>query len=191
MLGLALVIALAGGVSLTALTGARRTASAFPRYLEASHASDVAINPIVDDNGDEDAEAAPLSTTLSFVEHARDLPEVLDEATYIGLETLFLLDGDGVPLDVQPEVVGSLDGRFLDQDRLAVLTGRLPEPDRLDEVAVNRQSARLLHLHVGSTIHLAVPDLSGLDENVDPRDVPSSSRATSRSPASGSSRRRS
>ena len=40
---LVLLIAVAGGAVLTAAAGARRTASAYPRYLRASHASDLLV----------------------------------------------------------------------------------------------------------------------------------------------------
>jgi putative ABC transport system permease protein len=168
IIGLALVVALAGGVALTSLASARRTASAFPRYLVASNASDVALNPIADGADPEDP---PVAELLRFTKRAHGLPQVAADATYVGLENLYLIDDDGLPLDGQPEVVGSLDGRFIDQDQMAILEGRVPATDRADEVAVNRQAARLLHLHLGSKVHLAVPDLSGGDE-VDPREVP-------------------
>ena len=43
-LAIVLVVALSGAVAMTALAGARRTASAFERYLEASDASALSIN---------------------------------------------------------------------------------------------------------------------------------------------------
>jgi hypothetical protein len=42
---LVLLVALAGGAVLTAVAGARRTASAYPRFLHASHASDLLVAP--------------------------------------------------------------------------------------------------------------------------------------------------
>ena len=42
---LVLLVAVAGGDVLTAAAGARRTASAYPRFLHASHASDLLISP--------------------------------------------------------------------------------------------------------------------------------------------------
>src|SRR5947208_1039295 len=37
-------------------------------------------------------------------------------------------------------------------DRPKVLAGRLPLPDRADEVALDQRGAAILHLHVGSTL---------------------------------------
>jgi hypothetical protein len=41
---LVLLVGLAGGAVMTAAAGARRTSSAYPRYLRASHASDLLIS---------------------------------------------------------------------------------------------------------------------------------------------------
>ncbi len=178
IVGLALVIALAGGVALTSIAGARRTASAFPRYLESANASDVALNPISDDDGSGGGADAGLDVVLKFVERARELPEVASDATYVGLENMFLVDDDGNVADLQAEVVGSLDGRFIEQDRVAVVEGRLPRTDRVDEVAVN-QAAADGGLGIGTTVHLVVPDLSG-GEDADPTEAPVLQRAEAR-----------
>jgi hypothetical protein len=42
---LALLVGLAGGAVLTAAAGALRTDSAYPRFLQASKASDVLVSP--------------------------------------------------------------------------------------------------------------------------------------------------
>ena len=41
---LVLLVALAGGAVLAAAAGARRTSSAYPRFLRASHASDLLVS---------------------------------------------------------------------------------------------------------------------------------------------------
>jgi putative ABC transport system permease protein len=158
----ALIVALAGGVALTALAGARRTASAFPRYLEASDASDLAINvgPV------EEGADYTIETTTAFAERARSIDGVVDDASYIGLEAMFpIFDGElggG-------EVVGSLDGRFIDLDRVAVGDGRLPRPERVDEVFVNEGAATLADLQVGDPFTLRA--LGGFGEG-NPLDAP-------------------
>src|SRR3954454_17812988 len=85
LIGLAIVIAVAGGVSMTSVAGARRTASAFPRYLQASHPSDVAINVITK----EDGPALPEEEAPDFGNLAERLPEVVNPTTDKALETLF------------------------------------------------------------------------------------------------------
>ena len=164
ILGLALVVALTGAVALTALAGARRTASAFGRYQAASHASDVALNIVSSEEADsEDTGSTSPGAVLAIAARARRLPEVVAVASYIGLESVALVDDEGVLLDVQPEVIGSLDGRFIDQDRVAISEGRVPDPAAADEVFVNRRLARSGGFRVGSTVHLAVYPLSAVD----------------------------
>jgi len=162
-LGLALVLALIGGVALTALAGARRTQSAFPRYLEASDASDLAINVI-----STDTEGA-LDETLPVAERARSIEGVVSDATYIGLESIFVTNDAGVlDAEIGGEVLGSLDGRFIDSDRVAVSSGRTPLLDALDEVFVNEPMARQNHLEVGSPMRLLVLQPG----EGDPRELP-------------------
>jgi hypothetical protein len=174
IVGLALVVALAGAVSFTALAAARRTASAFPRFLESSHASDLAVN-IVSDEGLE----TELPETLPLSKVGRDLPGVVADQSYVGLESVVITDAHGgIDFDQQGEVVGSLDGRFLDQDRVAVREGRLPRPDRVEELFLNDAAATALRAHIGSTVHLAV--YRPADLNLDPDEVEPQARVTVR-----------
>lgn len=155
-LGVALVIALAGGLSLAALAGARRTASAFSRFLAAADASDLTVGlaPVGDDVTPPDI----VVRTDPLHQAAAELPGVERTSTQIGLNSAYLAaDGGGVQPD-SPEVIGSLDGRYTATDRLALLEGRIPEPDRPDEVLVNPAAAERYRLAVGSTGDLAVID---------------------------------
>ena len=49
--------------------------------------------------------------------------------------------------DIEP--VASVDGLFFDQDRLAVVSGRMADPARPDEVVMTPLAAQLLGVHVG------------------------------------------
>jgi hypothetical protein len=51
-------------------------------------------------------------------------------------------------------VLGSLDGEFLDQDRLATGEGRTPDPNRPDEVVMTSSAAKILGVHVGQVVPL-------------------------------------
>lgn len=166
ILGLALVVALSGAVALTSLAAARRTASTFARYQESSHASEVALN-LVSASQTEDTDASPSAPIL---EAARGLPHVVSTASYIGLEGVGVFDDDGSFFDIQPEVLGSIDGRFLDQDQVAVSQGRVPRSNDPDEVFLNEDLARGIGAHIGSTLHLAVVPLDQLQDR-DPEDL--------------------
>nr|MBA2624688.1 hypothetical protein [Acidimicrobiia bacterium] len=136
---LALLVGLAGGAVLTAAAGARRTASAYPRFLEASRAGDVLVNPN-DGNTDFDAIEA--------------LPQVEAAARADGLFIVHRL-ADGSP-DFNTDLISlASQGSFgYELDRPVGLDGRLPRPDALEEVALSTILADDLGLDVGDRFPL-------------------------------------
>ncbi|HET7486949.1 MAG TPA: ABC transporter permease [Acidimicrobiales bacterium] len=128
---LALVVGLAGGAVLALASGARRTASAYPRFLQRVGAPDARL-------------FFPL--TAEQLGGIRRLPGVAGVVVDTGLP---VADPDlgGVALGRGPRPF----------NRFKVLSGRLPSPDRPDEVAVNFLAAEHRHLRVGSrlTVHFA------------------------------------
>ncbi|MEO7557204.1 MAG: hypothetical protein ABIV94_11445, partial [Acidimicrobiales bacterium] len=73
--------------------------------------------------------------------------------TYISFNTGPLVDGQP-DFTKDFEVLGSVDGRYFDQDRFTPTTGRLPDPARLDEIAINETTAKLLGYRVGDHLDL-------------------------------------
>jgi len=147
-LALALLAGLAGGVTLTAIAGARRTDTAFSRLLVATNAADVLVNPDYGNDSGLDANA---------VAH---LPMV----TQAGRENGIIV----IPLPVRDasDLTGSLGlaqlggaGRTL--ARPHVLEGRAPNASSANEVLVNPRFARLHHVAVGDTFSAVI--LSGAD----------------------------
>lgn len=138
-----MLFALLGGVSLAAVAGARRTASAYGRFLADSAAPTMVFNA-----GAFDPEVADA---------IKRFPEVADAATYVGLNAA-PLDKDGRPVVEGPEaeLLGSVDGRFFRMDRPAVVRGRLPDPNRADEAAVNETMANEGGIAIGHTADLGV-----------------------------------
>ena len=137
---LGLLVGLAGGAVLTAVAGARRTDSAYSRFLVASRAADVFV--------------APFNTGLDgYYRALAQLPDVAVVAPLVGLNATPLWP-DGRPVTSGPVVVPA-DGRFGHQLEIPkLLAGRLPSPDRPGEVAVSQIGARTMHLQVGSTLVL-------------------------------------
>lgn len=125
----ALLVAIAGGAVLAAVAGARRTGSAYPRFLQASNASDVLISP--------------GGTGLGgYYRALARVPGVT------AVEPLAVLN-----TRAPAQVVAPADGRFQHVlDTPMVLAGRLPSPDRPGEIAVDQNGAAALHLHVGSAL---------------------------------------
>lgn len=134
---LALLIGVFGGVVVAAEAGARRTATAYPRLLDASHASHVLVG-------------AFRTGLEGYYDEVARLPQVEDATAMAGLPLLPRLpSGEPGTLDgnVLAPVGGGL-GRTLDRPEL--LAGRLPEPDRPREAVVNEVAAERYGLRVGS-----------------------------------------
>ena len=143
---LVVLLGLAGGVAIAAAAAARRTASAYPRYLEASDASDLTLDAPPVAEVDEAIAALPQ---VERITHSYAVAAVAqDEA---GQPDLAALD----------QVLLGEDGRFLRSDRLAVVEGRLPDPGRADELVVNPTLAEERGLAVGDDLDLLVTDSAG------------------------------
>jgi putative ABC transport system permease protein len=142
---LVLLVGVCGGVVLTSVAGALRTDSAYPRFLNVYKASDALVSPA--DNG-----------TGGYDDALARLPSVAAIAPLVGLQVLPLEPGGR--LDAAAVVAAPFDdryGRTLEIPKM--LSGRLPDPDRAGEIAVDQIAAQDLHLRVGSALEMgAVPD---------------------------------
>ena len=134
---LVLLVAVAGGAVLTAVAGARRTASAYPRFLRASHASDLLVAPAGTGVGGYDAALARL-------------PGVAEIAPVVGLNVQPV--GPGGQVNLSAVTQAPLDRRGSQLDIPKVLAGRLPRPDRPGEIALTPAAAARLHVHLGSLL---------------------------------------
>ena len=144
---LVLLIAVAGGAVLTAAAGARRTGSAYPRFLRASNASDLLVSPA----------GTGYPGYYAALVHQ---PGVAMVAPAIGLN----VQPAGHPgeLDQAAATEAAADwrlGHVLDIPK--VLAGRLPGSGRPGEIAVDQIAAASLHLHVGSRLDLVALSSNG------------------------------
>src|SRR5215472_14351697 len=139
-LALALLVGLAGGAVLAGVAGARRTDSAYRRYLSWSHASNVLVSP------------AGTGIGRYYGALAR-LPQVAAIAPVVGLDIEPVLRsghlaGGAVAIAPADRRYGSV------VDRPKILAGRLPSASRPLEIAVDQIGARELRVHVGSAVTL-------------------------------------
>ena len=135
---LVLLVGTAGGAVLTAAAGARRTDTAYPRFMQAYKGSDVLVGPAGGGGGYDYALAG--------------LPDVAAIAPIVGLQALPV--GPGGQL-VDATVTAPLDGtvgRTLEVPKM--LAGRQPLPNHPGEVMVDQIAARDLHLRVGSRLEM-------------------------------------
>ncbi|CAN5789233.1 hypothetical protein BH10ACT1_BH10ACT1_16660 [soil metagenome] len=141
LLGLAVVLAVLGGLGFGAIAGARRTQSAYPRFERWDRTSTIAV-----DTGDD----------LALLKEVEALPQVVSHRRYAALYVA-PVDAAGSPdISQDFEALASMDGRYFDQDTFAPTEGRLPNPDRVDEIAVNRYAADQYGYHVGQQIDMGV-----------------------------------
>lgn len=135
----ALLVALIGGllgaVALAALAGARRTDSAYGRYLQAIKASDV----MVDIPG-------PLRNVVQQVEQ---LPGAISTAAWLGLNANPVINGKVHDSSLTDGLAVSKDGEYFRQDKVTVLAGTLPNLKSPTEMAVTEPMAQAFHLRPG------------------------------------------
>jgi ABC-type lipoprotein release transport system permease subunit len=149
-LGVALLVGLFGGIVTAAAAGARRTDSAYSRFMVANHAAQYLIDDFIPNH-----EAAVLD------------PQAVAGLPSIAEADLFRVYGPAA--NVGYNLVASPDGRAFGTglNRLKVLQGRLPDPARADEAVADftlpgarvgqRVSVPLLSSTVGDT---HTPDFS-------------------------------
>lgn len=153
---LALLIGIAGGAAIAVAAAARRTDTAYQRFLASSSPSDASIT-----------ESRDFLTKDLDLDQVAALPEVERSAR---ASFLFFLGhtADGRPLsqiDFQPLAMtrGPL-GTSL--DRWKVLEGRRFDPDKVDEVMLDYETARSLHLDVGDEMTLTFIRRASFDRQI-------------------------
>ncbi|MDQ3680954.1 MAG: ABC transporter permease [Actinomycetota bacterium] len=133
-LSLTLLLGVFGGIVLTAAVGARRTDTAYPRFLEDSAAADVAI---VGGELEANRELERLPQVAAGKMSARFFLNPVDASGRMDL-------GAGQPVATVDDLGAS------GVDRPKLLAGRLPHPDREDEALASRTFATRNHLDVGT-----------------------------------------
>ena len=155
-LAIVLIVGILGGVAMASVAAARRTQSAVARILAASNPSDLDI-----DTG---------SYSAGTVRAISRLPQVRAAESYVALNGLRALPSGfatiDTPFNEQVEVVGSLDGLYLDQDRVIITDGRMANPGRAGEIVISEQTARRFGLRPGQSFDL---NLYSGQQAADPR----------------------
>lgn len=143
VLTVAVIGGLFGAVALGAVAGARRTASAYGRYLISAKANDAAVNvPGV-------VPGMPLTRPIQLIEA---LPGVTASDAYIGLDANPVVAGRVRDSFLTNALTGSFDGAYFTRDRMTVLAGRLPRLDSTREIALSPGIARLFGVGVGGRV---------------------------------------
>ena len=148
--GLALLVGMTGGAVLSTAAGARRTADVYDRFVAATATRDVQVQ--VDS---EEPDAVLTAIEELDVVRASGRLEIAPVAPDPG-------DVDTDELDLALMV--SPDGRWgVDVDRPRLLGGRMPDPDRSDEVLINELAAGQMGLGVGDQLTVTAFTPEALD----------------------------
>ena len=149
VLAVALLVGVGGGAVLAAAAGARRSDTAATRLYRKGSVADLEMDPT-------SQEVGTLAVDLAKV---RKLPQVR-RATTASFFALGVRHGDAEPTQLDAFLAANADGTWLyDFDRIGLLPsfrGRMPDPKRSDEVVATTQEAELLHLGIGSVLHVGV-----------------------------------
>lgn len=144
VVALAVIVGVIGGVVVAAAAGARRTESAYPRFLQEKHALDVVVGVTARDPADG-------RRILGEIERLRQV------AAFSRVEIAqgeLRIPGRARPGNVFPLV--SPDGRFgTTLNGPKILEGRMFHPSAPDEIVPSFSVADDLDLHVGETVRLA------------------------------------
>lgn len=135
---LGLLAGIAGGVSLAAVAGARRTDAAFPRYKASTVAPDALV--FGTQVGGHDVDYTPV----------KRLPEVADAGEF-ALAGIFVSSVGGGHLGALAPADSHL---YRTLSRPLLESGRLPDPDRIDEIVVNRNAAARYGIHIGDHLNI-------------------------------------
>jgi hypothetical protein len=151
------LVALLGGLAMGAVAGARRTQSSYPVFLASTHPTAIQIITAVDNPaiGNGKGYNPVLNHELA------ELPGVQGVATATGLN-IEPLKPDGAPINIpylpisQGNAQGNLGGEGFRVDQLAVISGRAPNPARVNEFATLPSAAAAYGFHLGETIAMGI-----------------------------------
>src|SRR5215472_2888094 len=151
----ALVVALVGGllgaVALAGVAGARRTSSAYGRYLTSINASDVLVSSPGRVPG------VPATRLITLISR---LPGITSSAAFLGMNSEPIFHGhiddafftNGLDGSFGSQRAG---GEYFRQDRMTVLAGRLPSPGSTSEIVLTPGIARKFGTTVGGKVSYA------------------------------------
>jgi hypothetical protein len=151
LLAIVILVGLTGGIALGSIAAARRTQSAYPKFLASTNPSVMTVSAFSGTGGG----TASLQSIIGRLPQVRRVRE-LDVIGVTPLTKSGAPDSSEVP---NVFAIGSSDGEILEQDRVTPTEGRVFDPARPDEAVVTSSAARQLHVHVGSLLPLGVfPD---------------------------------
>jgi hypothetical protein len=147
-LTIVLLVGLLGGLAMGAIAGARRTQSSFPTLLARANSSQLfgltgVYNPTIGQKGYNPA----LIDTLAHLPYVKDVKSLVDM-------NLIVLNAKGGPslASEGQSMDGSVNGEQFSQDSVLFTNGRRPNPQKINEFAVDTTTAQALGFHLGQIV---------------------------------------
>ena len=149
---LALFIAVLGGVAMGTVAGARQTETSFTTLLNSRNTSQL-DGPVQVYNPQAGFATGYSASAINLI---RRLPHVAHVEAVVGLNAYPLgLHGEVIPGDSGFSPSGSVDGLDLNQDRLIISDGRLPNPRKANEFVADWATVRAFGWHLGEMVTFA------------------------------------
>ena len=151
LLTVLLLVAALGGLSMGAIAAARSTESSYSDYVAASHVPqlfvlDGVINPAIGLN------SAYNPALLHALAH---LPHVVHVASEVELNMGPLTAGNHPePNTSSISAEASIGGADFSEDPLTMTLGRMPDPHKADEFAMDAAAAKQLGYHLGQVVRM-------------------------------------
>jgi ABC-type lipoprotein release transport system permease subunit len=146
LVGLGLLIALVGGVTLAVVNGARRTSTAFERFRDATNAYEVVVEVQAPETAD--------GIDVGVIPPPDDLVERVAAVDGVKGVTVGSFVAAGIGDDPASMFTIVLSAKRGDAPTSSVVTGRLPADDAADEIAINEAGAKEWGLSIGSEVEL-------------------------------------
>jgi ABC-type antimicrobial peptide transport system permease subunit len=143
-LTIVLLVGAIGGLALGSVAAARRTQSSYNTFLASTNPSDLAMTVF----------APNISSKLARLPLVRHV----GESSY-GINA-FPPGKDGLPefpkplLDGTVALAGSVNDEYFREDRVALIQGRMPNPNKLNEFMADTFAAKAMGWHVGESVRM-------------------------------------
>jgi hypothetical protein len=145
-----LLVGLLGGLGMGSLAGARRTQSSFSTFVASTNPSTLDVTIL---GADPASSGAGANYEASLTRQVAHLPHVASVAPAVEFTGAPLVHGAPQLGDTgEAYPVGSVNGLFFTQDRVALLAGHRADPARANEIMMSPSAAQLLGFHVGEVI---------------------------------------
>jgi len=144
---LSIVCGLAAALPIAVAANTRRTESALPRLLHQHHAPVAMVSA--------DASQVGQAAAVQFLAEVGALPDVASRSRYAAVFLSLMTDDGSIDQRLQ---IGDAAGKVLDQAAMdddgafRLLHGRLPDPERADEVVANPEFLALTGWKVDDTV---------------------------------------